>query len=287
MVAQSSDENTYILDSESPSEMARLINLDRMATKAMGGIFSGLSDADLDGVQNVLDVACGPGGWVLDVAFEYPDIEVAGVDISRTMIDYANARARTQGLKNASFGVMNITQPLDFSAESFDLINARFLVAVLKRTAWDAFIAECTRLLRPGGILRLSEPIDQGVTTSPAFERMAALVLQAYWQSGYGFSVDGRSFGISSVLPRLLRTAGYQHVHYKSHAHEFSAETEAWADFCRNAEIGYHLVKPFLVKTGLTTQDEVDMLYQQMIDEMHTDDFCGMYHSLTVWGYKA
>ncbi len=37
METTSPDENTYVADSESPVEMARLINLDRIATQSMGG----------------------------------------------------------------------------------------------------------------------------------------------------------------------------------------------------------------------------------------------------------
>src|SRR5689334_25322739 len=105
--------NTYIFDSESPTEMARLITQDRAVTQAMGGSLSGI--ADPFALHNILDLGCGPGGWVLDMAFELPDAEVEGVDISRGMVNYANARARTQQLSNASFGVMDITKPLKFS----------------------------------------------------------------------------------------------------------------------------------------------------------------------------
>src|SRR5947209_14425138 len=132
----------------------------------MGGPLTGI--ADPKALHDVLDLGCGPGGWVLDTAFENPHMEVAGIDISRIMIDYANARARTQQLPNASFGVMDITRPLEFPDASFDLVNARFLFAVLKRDAWSPFLDECTRVLRPGGILRLTESVDFGYTNSAA-----------------------------------------------------------------------------------------------------------------------
>jgi ubiquinone/menaquinone biosynthesis C-methylase UbiE len=37
-------------------------------------------------------------------------MEVAGIDISREMINYANARAYSQHLHNASFGVQNFLE---------------------------------------------------------------------------------------------------------------------------------------------------------------------------------
>ena len=143
------EENTYIFDTESAVEMARLINQGRIITVAMGGPLSGIPD--LPARAQIIDLGCGPGGWVLDVAYANPDAEVAGVDISKTMIDYANARARSQQLTNASFGVMDIRQPLDFSDASFDLVNARLLVAALRCENWEPFLAACTRILKPGG----------------------------------------------------------------------------------------------------------------------------------------
>jgi ubiquinone/menaquinone biosynthesis C-methylase UbiE len=286
MSNNSKETNSYVLDPENPVEMARLINLDRFTTQNMGGPLAGLSTTDISGLHNVLDLACGPGGWVLDVAFDQPTIEAAGVDISRTMIDYANARARTQQLPNASFGVMDITEPLDFADGAFDLVNARYLFGALPRKAWTAFIEECTRLLRPGGILRLTEPVDIGITTSPALEQLNALAVKAMWLAGYGFSPDGRTLGVTTMLPRLLCRAGYQNIRHRAHVHPFSEETGTWADYYRNTEIVFQTIPPLLIQTGVTTQEEVDRLYQQMLIEIHQHDFCGMSHTVTTLGYK-
>jgi ubiquinone/menaquinone biosynthesis C-methylase UbiE len=281
-----SSENTYIFDPESPTELARLINQDQVTTRAMGGPLVGLSDETIAGLRNVIDLACGPGGWVLDTAFAYPHIEVAGVDISRAMIDYANARARSQELTNASFGVMDITQPLDFSDNAFDLVNARFLGAVLLRDAWKPYIAECTRILRPGGILRLTEVIDWGISTSPALEQLIAWLYEAMWRNGYAFSPDGRSVGLTHTLPSLLREASYQHIQLKAHALEFSTGTDYWANSYRNGEVGFSQSLPLFVRLGIATQEQATQAYQRMLAEMYAPDFRGMWHFLTVWGIK-
>lgn len=274
----------YVLDPESPAEMARLIQLDRFMTKGMGGPLAGVND--FSSIHNVLDMACGPGGWVLDVAFEHPEIEVAGVDISKIMIDYANARARSQNLTNASFGIMDVTKPLDFPDGSFDLVNARFLFSTLSQEQWPPFIAECTRLLRPGGTLRLTELIDGGATNSPAKEDLHALFCEALWRTGYGYSVNGRSIGVTIMLPRLLRIAGYQNIRHLMHALEVSTGTEAYSDFYRNSEIIYLLAKPYFLGTGVTTEGEFTRLYEQMLIELLSDDFCGMWHYVTALGTR-
>ncbi|MBV9615324.1 MAG: class I SAM-dependent methyltransferase [Ktedonobacteraceae bacterium] len=273
----------YVLDVESPTEMARLINLDQFITKGMGGALTGLEEFSL---EQILDVACGPGGWVLNAAFASPDVEVTGIDLSKTMIDYARARAQSQELPNAFFEIMNITRPLEFDDETFDLVNARFLVGVLKREQWAPLITECTRILRPGGILRLTETLNYGATTSRAYEQFFALCAQALFQAGYGFSVDGRTFDMTPVLPRLLRNAGYSTVHIKAHALEISAGTEGWSDFYRNADITSQTILPFLIKTNVATEEEGKALHDQLLVDLLSEDFCGMWHYVSAWGIK-
>ena len=71
-------ESTYVIDAESGTEMARLINQERLLTRVMGGVFP--EHFDLSHVSHILDIGCGPGGWVLDVAFAHSQINVVGID---------------------------------------------------------------------------------------------------------------------------------------------------------------------------------------------------------------
>jgi tRNA G46 methylase TrmB len=81
------DENTYVLDIESAVETARLTDQHGPITRAMGGLCPEI--IDFSGIKNVLDIACGPGGWALDVALAHPEVEVIGIDLSDTMVRYA------------------------------------------------------------------------------------------------------------------------------------------------------------------------------------------------------
>ena len=55
-------------------------------------------------------------------------------------------------------------------------------------------------------------------------------------------------------------------------------------DFYRNYEIFFQQVLPFLVLVGVATQEEVEQTYQQMLIDMLSDEFKGMWYLLTVWG---
>lgn len=50
---------------------------------------------------------------------------------------------------------MDIRKPFDFDDDSFDFVNARFLVGVFSPGDWPGFLAECKRILRPVRILFL------------------------------------------------------------------------------------------------------------------------------------
>jgi ubiquinone/menaquinone biosynthesis C-methylase UbiE len=236
-------------------------------------------------MHRVLDGACGPGGWALEVAFTHPDIEVVGFDISQAMIDYANAQARVQALDNASFHVMNLLKPLDFPNSSFDLVNVRF-VNFLPAATWPQFVQELARIMHSGGFIRLTESEWWYFSTSPALETLNSMVIQAIKVQG-GFSQTGRFTGILPMLGSLLRDAGCVNVKLVSHAIDFSVGTEAYEGFRRDAAVVFKLFQPFIIRMGVATQQELDRLYDQMLQEMLQKDFRGLMLPLTALGEKA
>ena len=283
--------NTYVNDPESGAEMARLLDQDRLITTSIGALWPDEKE-HTDIIHDALDIACGPGGWALEVAFKHPDIDVVGFDISRAMIDYARAQARIQGIQNAHFEVMDATKPLQFQDASFDLVNGR-LLSFMTQTAWEPLMAECTRILRPGGRMVLTETDSWGKTNSPAFERLIDLSYQAARLNGLGFDPSGHTFGITPMLERLLKRAGFQNIQLRSHVINFSIGSPAYRAMYENSKVFFKLVQPFLSRTrtafegtGIPEQAELDHLFEQMLIEMMQDDFVGLFYLLTAWGTK-
>jgi len=275
--------NVYFNNPESGAETARLLDQDRLITRGMGGLFS--ERENLSGIQRILDVACGPGGWAQEVAFAYPEIEVVGFDISRAMIDYANAFARVQGLHNLSFQVMDILQPLTFPDSSFDLVNARFL-NFLPAAAWPKLVQELHRITRPGGIIRLTESEWWYYSSSPALESLNSILIRALKVQGESFSQSGRFTGVLPMLGRFLLDSGCVNIKHKSHVIDYSSGSEVYEGFRRDAAAVFKLFQPFIVRMAVAAQEELDQLYQQMTFEMMKNDFRGLMFPLTVWGEK-
>lgn len=280
---RSSQEEPVSFISDSGAEMARLIEQDRLYTKAMGGWFS--EQGDNAHFQRVLDIACGPGGWALELAQAHSDIEVVGFDISPEMVAYANSQAQASHLSNATFRVMDALEPLDFPEEHFDLVNGRYL-AIVPTLKWPTFLQELLRITRPGGIIRITENDMFSLTNSPAVQKMSGMIGQASKRAGFGFSPDGRDAGLTPVIGHLLRAAGCQQVKRKATVIDWSSDTDDHRLLYHDFTAFLKLVQPFLTAMGVTTGDEVEQIYQDALREMGSADFCGIVFLLTVWGEK-
>jgi len=277
------NKSAYVLEPGGTAEMARLLRQDQLLTQGMGGIFP--EKPDLSNVEAMLDLACGPGGWALETAFAYSDVDVVGVDISASMIAYANAQATAQHRSNIRFQVMDILKPLAFPDASFDLVNARYIIGFMRTEQWPVLIKECLRVLRPGGTLRFTE-FEWGGANKPALEKACALLSLTMCRAGYTFSSGGYYLGLLAVLPHLFRDAHLQNIHKMAHAIEYSADTEVRESFYHNLASAFQTLTPFVVKYAVATEVEWQDLYQKGLHEMYQEDFCAMWMLLTVWGQK-
>lgn len=278
-------ENTYLIDAESALEMARLLDQDRVMTKGMGGIFSEQEDTDLPGVAHILDVGCGPGGWVNEVAQHYPHIEVTGIDISKNTINYAKAHAQVRKLNNAHFVVMNALKPLEFPDASFDIVNMRTVVGFVPLTEWVPYLTECKRVLRPGGIMRLTEG-EYGFTNKPALEQFMALLNQAQYKARRSLSPTGHNAGMIAMLRPLLKQIDLQNIQSKAHVIDYSFGMEAYEEGIEDIKFAIELVKPLLFGTKVITPEAFAELHMQVLEQIQAEDFSGVTIMLTVWGEK-
>jgi SAM-dependent methyltransferase len=280
----SHDDSGYFIDQDTGAETARLIDQDQMITRNMGGVFP--RSLDRSSIEAVLDVACGPGGWAREVAQRYPQMQVVGIDLHLPMIQYAQAFAQVQRLDNLRFSVMNAVEPLAFADASFEWVNARFLVGFLSRATWPVVVQELARVTRPGGWIRLTEADEGGETTSPAFERIKGLLARAFYQAGRSFEPDAPHFGVMSRLSGFLREAGVGELQEQDYQLDFSAGAPAYASNYDNYRIGYKLLQPFLVRAGVTTAEEIEALYNQMLIDLLAPTFQGVCTYRSAWGRK-
>ncbi len=277
------DKSSYVIDAENAAEMARLINQGRVITRCMGGLFP--QQLDLSHIHDILDIACGPGEWALDVARTYLEKQVIGIDISELMIEYAGYLAKDQKLPNAHFQIMNALKPLDFPDNSFDFVNARFLTGFMSKDAWPRLVQECWRVTRPGGFIRLAE-FESYISNSAAVEQLNGMIAMSFYKIGRSFSPCGLQFATTPMLGKLLRDAGFQRIQQMPHIVDCSAGTEAYLSQYQNLMTLFKLLQPFFIQARVATQEEAERLYQQALEEMKSPDYRCLGYFLSVWGEK-
>lgn len=285
MSSEHDTKNSYVLPTESGAEMARLINQDMAVTEAMGDLFP--AGLDLTNVHGILDVACGPGGWTREVATQLPDTEVVGIDISQTMVDYANAYVKVQQADNIYFLVMDATKVLDFPDASFDLVNARFITGFLHKELWPQVVKEFARVTRPGGFIVLTECDTSGDTNSELFEAMKVRITKAMARAGLSQHPLGLTYGATPMLAQHLRDAGCRDIRQQPHLLDFSAGSPAHQTMFENMRVAMKLAQPFYLKMSDVTQDELDKEYEAILQEMMQPHFRALWYFLTAWGIKS
>ena len=117
----------------------------------------------------ILDLGCTVGLSTLPYCEAWPEAEVHGLDLSAPSLRYAHARAEALGRK-VHFR-QGDAEHTPYEAESFDLVVSHILLHETSKAALERIVAECWRLLRPGGVMlhvevpvRRTEAFDQFMT---------------------------------------------------------------------------------------------------------------------------
>ncbi|MEO0463853.1 MAG: class I SAM-dependent methyltransferase [Pseudomonadota bacterium] len=105
----------------------------------------------------VLDMGCGTGEQTLAYKREFPEADVHGIDVARPFIRFAHAYAEDAGVP-VHFAEMD-AGATHYADESFDLIVSIIMFHETSAAQARDIMAECHRLLRPGGLaLHLDVP---------------------------------------------------------------------------------------------------------------------------------
>lgn len=273
----------YFINQELVEEMVRLNRQAALVTQEMGGVLA--ERPDLTGLRSVLDLACGPGEWAMQVARSNPHLQrIVGVDKSKRMIAYAQAQAEAQE-RGVEFHVMDITEPLTFADGSFDLINGRFLLSFMKREQWPTLLAECFRILRPGGILRISEQ-ESGFANNQVYQQYIDLWGTAWRKAGHAFAFTHAYIGVTVEMKNMMRQAGFVAPEHRPISIDLSTGQPAHQPLLENLAEAVKLASPFLLKLNITSQKKIDTLHGEMEALIGKEGFSAYWLLQTVWASK-
>jgi ubiquinone/menaquinone biosynthesis C-methylase UbiE len=274
--------STFVVqDRSNPQETRRLQVQDRMISLALGGVLP--EQTDPARFDRVLDVACGPGSWLIDLAETVPTIShLVGVDISKHMIAVARKEAEERQVQDrVAFHVLDALRLFDLPDDQFDLVNMRLAISFLRSWEWPRMLLEIRRVTQTGGIIRLTEADLPDQSSSPSLVRLFRLLALAYDQAGRYFHAQAN--GVASDLAGLLKQQNLRDVQMQVYRPVFRKDTEAGRLFCENVAYLFRTNKPFLQKWTRIPGD-YEEIYQQMLVEMQEPDFEASNEAVITWG---
>jgi ubiquinone/menaquinone biosynthesis C-methylase UbiE len=108
---------------------------------------------------SLLDVACGTGRFLEDLAANYPRLNIAGLDLSPAYI--AEARERLGDRRNVSMVEAN-AEAIPLSDASQDAVTCIYLFHELPPKIRKVVAAEIARVLKPGGVAVVVDALQTG-----------------------------------------------------------------------------------------------------------------------------
>lgn len=274
--------STYIVqDRSNPEEMTRLQLQDALITASMGGVLP--EQPDPSRFQRVLDVGCGTGGWLVELAKTTPGCtRLVGVDVSRTFVEYARAQAEAAQVNDrVAFHTMDALRMLEFPHRSFDLVNLRFGGSWMRTWDWLKLFQEMQRVARPGGIIRLVESVVGPESSSPTLTRLRGLFINALFHAGHLW--QPQADGLTQELASLVARHGVAQVQTHASVLRYHTGIPEWPSFCEDLRLGFQVMAPFLRKWTRVPDDYAD-LCRQAIREIHEPDIVATVRLLTAWG---
>ncbi len=204
----------------------------------------------------ILDVGCGTGLWAKEVATQFPNANIIGMDIA------PQSASKEQVVANYTFIQADLLEGLPFHADSFDYIHQRVLVLGIPTDKWLTATRELARVAEPNGWIELCEP-SYGFG-APALETMFA------WMGALA-KMRNIDVGIVRYLGDFLQQAHLRSV--RSHrvdipVGEHGGRIGRWCGTDVHA-IFKGLRQP-LIGTKITTEQEFDTTLMRFQAELHT-----------------
>jgi hypothetical protein len=169
------------------------------------------------------------------------------------------------------------------------MVNTRFLGGFMWKEAWPKLVAECVRVTRPGGVVRLTEGDNAiGITNSVALESMNRMLIKAGYRTGRSFfpAEDGCHGALTPMLRTFLEQGGCHHIRQVPYMIDYSANSPDHAAPSKNLRLAMKLLQPFLLKLGIATSAELESIYQQIVEDLENDEFHGISYFMSAYGQK-
>ena len=238
----------------------------------------------VNAMESVLDLGCGTGEWIFDLARRYPKLRIYGIDSNEGVLRQAKVRRNTSSLRQVELRHMDLLQELPIPDASVDFVHMRHFARYIQPQVWPSMIRECVRVLRPRGWLNIVE-LELCEISSPACLTLHRAMLQARAKLGRTLDATGSTLGVVQRLYAMLLDVGLYEVGYDV----FTVDVGAMAGhaaplFLSEIVRRAFVVKPLVVQQGIVESAAFDALVEQAQIELQSPDLCGWAILLSAYG---
>ncbi|KAI7863439.1 S-adenosyl-L-methionine-dependent methyltransferase [Spinellus fusiger] len=204
----------------------------------------------------IVDIGCGNGYWLMDLASQYPDCFFVGI------VSSPEDMPNTLLLPNIQFEIVNLVDGLELDDNSVDLVHMRGLSLSCTLIDWSDVLREVYRVLKPSGIVQLEEilfaPTETALIES-FIETVRNIMLAA-----------GMDYDIAQNQPKLIQTLGFKLMQSTKNRINFaSAPGNLGSEFISVILHGFEYSRSFLApRMGLSEEDylhRVEMVCAQCV----------------------
>lgn len=157
--------------------------------------------------QRVLDVGCGTGSLLVELARQHPNTDVVGLDPDPQALAWARRKARRAGV--SVHWDQGYAQRLPYPDDAFDVVFSTLMFHHLDPGAQGELLAETLRVLRPGGALLLAD-------------------FDARGHIGIAHRVEGLHLHFAEGIPRRMREAGFVTVDEVTQWRRWFGQVTCW-----------------------------------------------------------
>jgi ubiquinone/menaquinone biosynthesis C-methylase UbiE len=201
---------------ERPGDVTVGANYDAGLFATTGGALGSLNDGGGQAVvqwikanrpdwepRRILDVGCTVGHNAVPIAQGFPDAEVTAIDTAAASLRYGAARAAGLGVRNIRFVQASGEDLSRYPDNHFDWVQTTMFLHELSAASMPRILAECQRVLKPGGLILHVEQPQYG-PDMPLFEQFirdwdAYNNNEPFWSAMHG--VDLKQVMVSAGFP--------------------------------------------------------------------------------------
>jgi ubiquinone/menaquinone biosynthesis C-methylase UbiE len=155
----------------------------------------------------LLDIGCGTGRTLHQLAIAHPEMRLHGADMSPAYIKMA--RSRLEHVQELSLAVEN-AEALPWADETFDVVTSTYMFHELPRNARRNVVREMLRVVRPGGLVVIEDSAQ--LSESPELETVLHGFPQDFHEPFYadyleddlGELLDEIGFTVKATEPHLV-----------------------------------------------------------------------------------